>query len=264
MTAAPGARFGRFVGVDYSGAQTAESSLKGLRVYLARGESEPAEVPPPPSPRWYWTRRGLALWLAELLAGDEPTIVGIDHAFSFPIRYFERHHIPPDWDVFLDDFRAHWPTDEPYTYVESVRDGTAGNGAARGGETRWRRLCEERTRAKSVFQFDVQGQVARSTHAGIPWLRFLRRELGPKAHFWPFDGWQPAPGVSVVAEVYPALWKHSFPVLDRTPDQHDAYSVAAWLQQADRDGRLVRGFEPLLKEPDRAFAGVEGWILGVG
>jgi hypothetical protein len=82
-------------------------------------------------------------------------------------------------------------------------------------------------------------------------------------HFWPFDGWHPVAGASVVAEVNPALWKHAFPVLDRTPDQHDAYSVAAWMQQADRDGRLLRCLEPIPDEPERAFAGVEGWILGL-
>lgn len=194
----------------------------------------------------------------------EPAIVGIDHAFSFPIRYFERHGIPPDWDAFLDDFCAHWPTDAPNTYVDFVRDGVAGNGAARSGDTWWRRLCEERTRAKSLFHFDVQGQVAKSTHAGIPWLRFLRRQLGSRVHFWPFDGWRPAPGASVIAEVYPALWKHAFASETRTPDQHDAYSVAAWMQQADRDGRLGRAFEPILSESERATAGLEGWILGVG
>jgi hypothetical protein len=39
------------------------------------------------------------------------------------------------------------------------------NGAARMGNSRWRRLTEERTGgAKSVFHFDVQGSVAKSTH----------------------------------------------------------------------------------------------------
>jgi hypothetical protein len=256
--------FARYLGIDYSGAETAESSLKGLRAYLGSGDASPREVQPPPSPRLYWTRRGLAHWLEEVLAEDVATIVGIDHAFSFPIRYFETHWIKPDWDAFLDDFCEHWPTDQPSTYVDSVRDGTVGKGAARGGQTRWRRLCEERTRAKSVFHFDVQGQVAKSTHAGIPWLRSLRRQLGRKVHFWPFDGWLPPTGVSVVVEVYPALWKHAFPTNDRSGDQHDAYSVAAWLQQADRDGRLLRHFEPILNQQDRAIAGVEGWILGVG
>jgi hypothetical protein len=40
-----------------------------------------------------------------------------------------------------------------------------------------------------VFHFDVQGSVAKSTHAGIPWLRFIRRRLGARVHFWHFDGW---------------------------------------------------------------------------
>jgi hypothetical protein len=40
-----------------------------------------------------------------------------------------------------------------------------------------------------VFYFDVQGSVAKSTHAGIQWLRFIRQRLGDRVHFWPFDGW---------------------------------------------------------------------------
>lgn len=259
----PTPRFVRYIGIDYSGAQTAENSLKGLRVYEAHGDAEPTEVRPPPSPRRYWTRRGLAHWLAETLANGPPTLVGIDHAFSFPIRFFERHLIPPDWDAFLDDFQRHWPTEEPNTYVDFIRDGLVGNGAARGGETRWRRQCEERTRAKSVFHFDVQGAVAKSSHAGIPWLRWLRRQSELNLHYWPFDGWQSPPGISVLAEVYPALWKHAWPTADRTSDQHDAYCAAAWLQQADRSGQLDRHFTPVLEQQARAIAGVEGWILGV-
>jgi hypothetical protein len=40
----------------------------GLRVYLAEGDAPPVEVLPPPSPRKYWTRRGIAEWLIETLA----------------------------------------------------------------------------------------------------------------------------------------------------------------------------------------------------
>ena len=76
---------------------------------------------------------------------------------------------------------------------------------ARTGSSRWRRLAEERCRAKSVFHFDVPGSVAKSTHAGLPWLLSLRNQCGSKLHFWPFDGWKPPHGRSVIAEVYPAL-----------------------------------------------------------
>lgn len=257
-------QFCRYIGIDYSGAKTANTSLKALRVYQAETDDVPVEVPPPLSPRRYWTRRGIAEWLAQTLTGDVPTIVGIDHGFSFPLRYFEAHHLPPDWPTFLDDFHRHWPTDEDNVYVDFVRHGVVGNGAARTGNSRWRRLTEERTRAKSVFHFDVQGSVAKSTHAGIPWLRHLRAQFGDRLHCWPFDGWQPPAGTSVLAEAYPALYKHAFAAEGRTPDQHDAYSIAAWMQQGDRNGLLQRAFAPLLTFTEKATAQVEGWILGVG
>jgi hypothetical protein len=257
--------FRRYIGIDYSGAQTPTASLKGLRVFLSEGSSPLVEIQPPPSPRKYWTRRGIAEWLVKRLTEDVLTLVGIDHGFSFPLRYFETHHLLPDWPAFLDDFQRHWPTDGDHTYVDFVRNGSVGNGAARMGSTRWRRLTEERAgTAKSVFHFDVQGQVAKSTHAGIPWLRFIRERVGRRVHFWPFDGWEIAAGCSVVAEVYPALWSRDFPREDRTGDQHDAYSIAAWLSRADHNGSLAASFlQPDLSPQERVVARVEGWILGV-
>ncbi|MFN3548591.1 MAG: hypothetical protein ACK4U0_13970 [Mesorhizobium sp.] len=256
--------FARTIGIDYSGAETPTASLKGLRVYLAEGDGHPMEVPPPPSPRKYWTRKGIAEWLVERLAEDMPTLVGIDHGFSFPLRYFETHGLLPHWPRFLDDFQRHWPTDEDHVYVDFVRDGIAGNGAARSGNARWRRLTEERAGgAKSVFHFDVQGSVAKSTHAGIPWLRFIRQRLGARVHFWPFDGWDIPAGRSAIAEVYPALWSRDFVNEGRTGDQHDAFSIVAWLSRADRDGSLAALLNPDLSPPERTVAQVEGWILGV-
>lgn len=255
--------FSRYIGINYSGAETPNASLKGLRVYLAQGDAPAEEVMPPPSPRKYWTRRGIAEWLAARLAEEGSTLVGIDHGFSFPLRYFEVHQLPPDWPAFLDDFQMHWPTDADNTYVDFIRDGQCGDGAARQGNTRWRRLCEERCRAKSVFQFDVQGSVAKSTHAGIPWLRYLRQQLGGRVHFWPFDGWEVPAGRSALVEVYPALWKHAFAPEGRTSDQHDAYTVTTWLRQSDRDGQLRIALKPTLSPAELAVAEVEGWILGV-
>jgi hypothetical protein len=255
--------FARYLGIDYSGAKTPTSSLKGLRVYAATPASPPAEIPPPPGPRKYWTRRGLAEWLAAELRDGPPTLVGLDHAFSFPLRYFEVHHLPPAWPEFLDDFQRHWPTDGDDIYVDFVRDGLHGHGTARTGETRWRRLCEQRCRAKSVFHFDVQGSVAKSTHSGLPWLRYLRRQLGARVHLWPFDGWELPAGRSVIAEVYPSLWSRNYPVEGRTPDQHDAYSVARWMRDTDAAGHLAVGFSPQLPPGQRLQAGLEGWILGL-
>ena len=57
--------FARYIGIDYSGAATPRSSLKGLRVYPADRATLPEEVLPPPSPRKTWTRRSIAKRLAE-------------------------------------------------------------------------------------------------------------------------------------------------------------------------------------------------------
>ena len=255
--------FEHYVGIDYYGAETPTASLKGLRAYVATRRSPPVEVQPPASPRKYWTRRGIAEWLVELLAKDQLALVGIDHAFSFPLRYFEIYHLLPDWQTFLDDFQRHWPTDDDNTYVNFVRDGLKGNGAARSGNSRWRRQADERAGAKSVFHFDVPGSVAKSTHAGLPWLRYIRQQLGDRLHFWPFDGWNIPAGRSVIVEVYPSLWSRGFASEDRTADQHDAYSVAAWMRHADLDGSLPEFFNPNLPLSERETARIEGWILGI-
>lgn len=132
------------------------------------------------------------------------------------------------------------------------------------GEPDELRLTEKWTSsAKSVFLFDVQGSVAKSTHAGLPWLKHIRDAAGEILHFWPFDGWCVPPGKSVVAEVYPSIVRRRYPSAERTPDQHDAYSVARWLAEACRSRTLSRYFDPPLSESERAMANLEGWILGV-
>lgn len=191
LTPLQGPVFDRSLGIDDSGAQTPTSSLKGLRVYRADRGALPVEVQPPSSPRKYWRRRGIGEWLVERLNERSRTLVGIDHGFSFPVEYFERYGLPLDWPAFLEDFHRHWPTDEDRMKVDFVRKGDRGHGATRSGDSRWMRLTERRARtAKSVFRFDVPGSVAKSTHAGLPWLLYVRRHAAMRVHFWPFDGWR--------------------------------------------------------------------------
>ena len=256
--------FDSYIGIDYSGAETPEASLKGLRVYKADGNSPPIEVQPPVSPRRYWTRREIGNWLVAVLSANPQTLVGIDHGFSFPIKYFEKHGLEREWQRFLDDFETHWPTADDHVYVDFVREGVFGNGAARTGNSRWRRLTEIRAgAAKSVFHFDVPGSVAKSTHAGLPWLRFIRARLADRVHFWPFDGWEIPVGRSVIAEVYPSLWSRAIDRENRTQDQHDAFCVASWMQNADRLGTMSGFFAPKLHSEERRLANIEGWILGI-
>jgi hypothetical protein len=87
--------------------------------------------------------------------------------------------------------------------------------------------------------------------------------MGDRVHFWPFDGWEIPAGRSVIVEVYPSLWSRGFTREDRTADQHDAYSVTAWMRQADLDANLASFFDPSLSPLERTVAQIEGWILGI-
>lgn len=245
----------RFVGVDYSGAGRPDQRLPGLQAYVARGGDRPRRVGPDRRGVRNWTRRELGAWLIRLLSDGEPTLVGIDHGFGFPASYLERHALV-GWDAFLDDFAEAWPTGQ-----KSVAEVRACD-PDRSGSADELRLTERWTSsAKSVFRFDVQGSVASSTHAGLPWLRALRRSVD--AHFWPFDGWRPPAGRSVVAEVYPSLFSSRYPREGRTPDEQDAYAVARWLSEMHEREELPRFLQPPLSVDERRLAEREGWILGV-
>jgi len=173
------------------------------------------------------------------------------------------HRLVPEWMVFLEDFHRHWPTDAPHTYVDFILNGSRGEGAARMGNPRWMRLTDERCRAaRSVFQFEGQGKVAAATHAGLPWILFLKRQLGERLHVWPFDGWGIPAGKSALVEVRPAIWRDLVPVAVLDAGQKDAFVTAVWLKEADGSGELPDLLQPALSQPERLVCGVEGWILG--
>lgn len=63
-------------------------------------------------------------------------------------------------------------------YVDFVRDSAVGNGAAHGPRPLAAVDQERAGGSNSVFHFDLQGSVVKSTHAGNPWLRFIRQTAG--------------------------------------------------------------------------------------
>ena len=101
--------FNRYIGIDYSGAQSPQSRLKALQVYSAGRDGEPERVFPPVAGTKNWTRQEIAQFCAEAIESDQNAIIGIDHGFSFPHTYLRRNFID-SWDQFLDDFMRHWPT----------------------------------------------------------------------------------------------------------------------------------------------------------
>lgn len=250
----------RHIGIDYSGAETANCRNPALQVFMASGDQLPNRVITPAAPanqRWNWTREEIASWLITQSQNGEPFIAGINHAFSLPVSYMERYGLKT-WDKFLADFSKHWPTDQPDICVEGCR-----NGNSRTGDPDELRLTERWTSsAKSVFAWDGPG-VAHSTHAGLPWLRRIRQEAGKKIHFWPFDGWEVRPGKSVIVEVYPAIFKKRYAQEARTEHEHDAYAVARWMSEMEQGSVLDRYFDPPLNDNEQAMADLEGWIFGI-
>lgn len=178
--------FDLFIGIDYSGRGTPLTRTSALQVYAAFGDEDPRRIESLSStdirPK-NWCRKEIAEWLILQANKDIRFIVGLDHGFSFPVPYFKQHGLM-DWNAFLDDFCQHWPTDQDQCSVDSIR--YAENPTDRvGAKTDFRASEKWTSSAKSVFHFDIQGQVAKSTHTGIPWLRRIRDAVGEKVHFWP-------------------------------------------------------------------------------
>lgn len=99
------------IGIDYSGAETPTSRLKGLQVYVAQSGS--GEVQQWHSPklsnngqRVNWTRREVAERLLQEVKKDTRFLAGIDHGFSMPMSYFARYGLER-WPQFLADFVHH-------------------------------------------------------------------------------------------------------------------------------------------------------------
>ncbi len=257
-------QFGLAIGIDYSGAQTPTSRLSGLQVYLA-DSALPQRVLTPAassSQKLNWTRQEVANWLIEKARTGPRFIAGIDHGFSFPVSYFQRYGITT-WEAFLADFQQHWPTDRLQTSVDSIRYRDDGPPERAGSRTDFRLTERWTSSAKSVFHFDIQGSVAKSTHAGLPWLLSIRRQVGESVHFWPFDGWAAQPEKSLIAEVYPSIFRNRYPKEGRSADQQDAYAIARWLKESDEQGFLGRYLDPPLGPENRKTALLEGWILGI-
>jgi len=248
------ASFERYIGIDYSGRGAPTAGTAAIQVFAGSPRCEP--VPIAPLSRRSWNRAALADWLVDQLGTSDRAVVGIDHAFSFPMSYMERYELQ-HWDDFLVDFRHHLPTHRES--VESLRTGNP-----RSGDPSEFRLTDRWTSsAKSVFLFDINGSVAKSTHAGLPWLLKIREHAQSKVFFWPFDGWAPPVDGHVIAEVYPSIFRNRYRRGGLKGDALDAFGVAMWLRDMDLRGALNQYFNPPLTQRERATAQLEGWILGV-
>jgi len=195
------------------------------------------------------TRRrggGIAEWLVERLSEGVPMLVGIDHGFSFPLRYFQVHGLKPDWLIFLDDFQHHWPTDNDHNYVDFVREGVMGNGAARMGNAHWRRIHPGAATCRARWRNPPMPDSLASLHAPAPWR--LRSFLAVRRLGRPHRALGHRRGLSVA--LAPQL-------------QAKAERPISMTLSASPPGCRAPTTPGLLSPAERAVALVEGWILGV-
>ncbi|MBP2230635.1 hypothetical protein J2847_003940 [Azospirillum agricola] len=206
------AGFDRFIAIDWSGA-------RGRRYAgIAVAECGPGDAPPVPveGPGGWWSRTAVFDWLRVGLERG-PALVGIDCAFSLPFAVAERGfpgRVPTVFDL--------------WDLVESVCAGEPDFGGApfaeheRHGADFWRagpqpdwyrdphRAAEQACRAEglgnpqSPYKLIGSKQVGKGGLAGMRMLRALRMAEPERVAVWPFD--EPAPGRTVLAEIYPRLF----------------------------------------------------------
>ena len=138
-------RFTLHIGIDYSGAQTPESRLKGLQVYEAKAGHPPRKISTPTEGAKNWTRLEVAHFCAAAIETGEPVIIGIDHAFSFPMSYMERFGIET-WEQFLDGLHA------------PLADGRSAH--LRRFRARWQSTNRRGNRTAFVRAVDIQSKKA--------------------------------------------------------------------------------------------------------
>ncbi|WP_144844699.1 hypothetical protein [Paenibacillus cremeus] len=260
--------FDRYIGIDYSGRGEPDERTSGIQVVELDQEGNVRRIAPGggPARTFSWSRREVYEYLSALLAAasNQRLAIGIDHNLSFPISYFTQRGLK-DWEAFLGHFQALWNTKEQSVKVCREKAPSYPNSTEL-------RLTEAYTSsAKSAWNFEqLTGAVSYSTHAGIPWIYELRAASRDRLHVWPYDGWSPQAGKSVLAEVYPAILYQRFKRLGDFPqdwprDAQDAFVIAAWLRERDLNGTLVRYFQvDTLTEQEKQMAlQYEGWILGV-
>ena len=118
----------------------------------------------------------------------------------------------------------------------------------------------------SMWQLTGAGSVGSQSVTAIPVLERWRDELGERMVVWPFTCGlgepRVAPGVVVVAEVWPTQFDPPYPA-GTVRDAAQVDHVVRRLADADRSGELAGWFVPSVDPADvDRVVGEEGWVLG--
>ena len=166
-----------------------------------------------------------------------------------------------------DEARPFWgaPANDAQRWLSSTKPAVAGPLPDR------RRTELVAKRAKTVWQVFGNGTVGSQAILGIPAVKRLLDELGPKGAAWPFSfGWRAptaeelAPLEAVLVEIYPSLLGAK-PAPGEVLDQAQVREAAEHFARLDEAGKLTTAFAPPKGTAEDDVAAVEreeGWILG--
>jgi hypothetical protein len=284
-------QFGRFVGIDWSGAKGA--SHRGIQVAEIESNSCCPRLRAAPNGR-RWSRSDIIEYIGKLQ--DKPTLVGIDFAFSVP------------WDKGskfareLSDAKALWSLVDsicvgtPHLYAGPVW--TAEDSPFRPfifhyetghkGERydRKNRRVVERREGNAISVYHMAGpQVGASSFSGMRTLHHLTKSYGETVAIWPFDKVDCTK--TTVVEIYPSFFYRKAGA--KRPSSNDLQaSNYAEIDRALKYYRAERGIEDVYRSVDQVDAVIaaaalkrladeasfeipasvdldlrEGWIFGV-
>lgn len=143
------------------------------------------------------------------------------------------------------------PRTLPIDDLTEKRPEHTGTNKLRAAEVATRK--QTNSKPKSSWQLAGAGSVGGQSLVGLKAVHHLLRDLGPRAHLWPFDPAPTAPNAVTIAEIYPSFFEEKSP--------------AYWYKDARQ---VVDTRDAILDHPDHnalldvpEIAKTEGWILGV-
>lgn len=221
--------------------------LKRVEVFATDCEVSPSPVRATPWDEHNgWTLEGITDWLVRLVDSEISFIAGINHRLSFPSPFCEDRNLL----TWLDVLAASLTDNSPCRSFSGFPDN-------RRQTERWG------TSLTSMFNLRTESLYADARLFNLSWLKSLRDRTHEKLHIWPFDGWSPNPGQSVLVECYAPCNGIAFPDYYKREGEQNAYIMAKWLARVDLH-RVMKDFLcPKLPDQVRQDAAREGWILGV-
>ena len=235
------------IAVDWSGAQNEEGQL--AHIWLAEAEAGRLN-----RLTNGFTRDEVVDLLVAEIRSDDPVIIGLDFAFSFPEWYLQRRNLRNArglWKLAQEE-GDQWLNGETWPFW-GRRDTTYQKRPGDLTEDLRLRATDWNHNAKSVFQINGGGSVGTGSIRGLPALMRLQNA---GATIWPFD--VPRPGTPNVIEIYPRVFygrgvRNNRAVGGRNSRRDYLKARYAWLERHWRD---------IMTGSDDAFdAGVSALVM---